>query len=187
MPFSVHKDLLVEHSAYFQEKFQVKQERGVELRLDLPEEDEETFETLVSWLYWEDFDFPEQKEWKKNSACLLPPMQLYVVAEKFEVTALRKELIDFFFAVAKIDVESIEKELVEVGFGQTKAKSGMKRLLVSWWASYTLEEHSWRDEDSMHQWFSSIPKFAIALAAKLSCCNEDGRESLFESSSDGYF
>ena len=50
-PFSIHRDQLCEASSFFKAAFQGDFLEGSEMRMSFPEEEENTFELFVKWLY----------------------------------------------------------------------------------------------------------------------------------------
>lgn len=121
----LHKKLLCHRSRFFRNIFQKKTGSGDNSIYGLPDEEDEPFKLFVGWLYSERVPAPrEEKD-------LSPLLDLYLMAEKWEIKRLIIEVLD---AVRTFyhDTDSWPSlRRVQYIYANTEAESPMRQLLVS--------------------------------------------------------
>ena len=96
--------------------------------MTLPEDDESVFENLVDWLYRGRYEIPSQGE---VVDIFLRPVQLFVLAEKYEMSDLRSVVLYQIFNLIKSETaETASLETVAYTYKHTSENAAIRKLLL---------------------------------------------------------
>ena len=108
--FTVHRDLLCEASSFFKAAFMGAGEfkETSEQSMSLPEDNADTFELLVKWLYRKSLSDPDRKlGWETEYFYLA---RLDILADKYDITGMRNDIIDALFECEAKNVQPPSQE-----------------------------------------------------------------------------
>ena len=122
--FTLHKGLLCHYSAYFEAALNGKFAEAENGKIDLPEEDVDTFERFVFWLYTGIFHAPENVTTRYTTLC-----QLWVFGDRRQIPLLSNNMID---RLRDAMVEHWKAPTVQLKFiyQNTHADSALRRFVI---------------------------------------------------------
>lgn len=130
-PFQVHKSILSDASPFFDAAFNGSFSESVTHSMDLPDEDPEAFEALLQWIYFRTYEIPPFDSARRDArASYMKLARLYVSADKFQMTALKNEVIDRWYGISH-EAWLADKEAVDYVYENTSATSTLRRLVVA--------------------------------------------------------
>lgn len=134
----------------------------------LPEDDAGLFEEFVHWLYTQHYGMvtTKPKESFEHNAISDKAIRLFVLADKYEVLSLMKEICEMLFRRAREGYRSPSMDVISHAYEALPERSGMRRLICDWCAPSI--SPSWFQKDSIRDSLLKAPEFAIDLAAALS-------------------
>ena len=139
--------------------------------MSLPEDNAATFEILLKWLYGKRLGDPATKRgWEMNYVYLA---RLDVLADKYDITGVRNEIIDAFFECQAKKVSPPSWETVALVYGNSTSSSMLRKLLAGLFA-WHIDMKSYQDT-SFSTWLHEQPEFAADLAiavGKRQCTGE---------------
>lgn len=169
-PFHLHKDIFCEVSSFFRAALTGAFREANDQTVSLLEEDLDTFEKFVQWVYTKSFtlasaDAPEEMETR-----YLALARLFVLADKLQVPALRNKTIFIMYQTFDSAKWLPNTTVLNYVYNATQAKCGLRRLLV---AVYVWQiNHEWYDRDGCVDDLLKLREFsaelAIAFAHKIS-------------------
>ncbi|KAF3007879.1 hypothetical protein E8E13_010949 [Curvularia kusanoi] len=156
--FIVHKDLLTYHSEFFRSALSGNFKEAAEQTVPLPEDDPDTFEFFVHWLYHKDLPMKDNastdllQDWtsEDNGGNLEKRnlIELHVFADRYRVEKLKVRTLEALFRyVQKNDVTLPSNRLICYAYENMPAGSGLLTLLVDVWCKY-VEAEEWKDDDT---------------------------------------
>ena len=158
--WSLHRNLLSYHSAWFKE--QIKEEvRGKGGKVDLFDDDPRAFELLVKWLYQGRIDnvstMSMDKKWDYAYAC----QQLYILCEKINLPQLKNIAIDQFrkgcYEAGQVPGA---EEMIPI-YQKLPPFSPFRKLVSRIAARQIMDPDSENDASIYRDCFSRNPDFAI--------------------------
>lgn len=158
--WSLHRNLLSYHSAWFKE--QIKEEvKGKGGKVDLFDDDPRAFELLVKWLYQGRIDnvsaMSIDKKWDYAYAC----QQLYILCEKINLPQLKNIAIDQFRkGCYEAGLVPGPEEMAPV-YQKLPAFSSFRKLVSRIAARQIMDPDSECDASVYRECFSINPDFAI--------------------------
>ena len=165
--FHVHQELLFKSSPVFKAAFSGNCRESDEHRMALPEDDPETVERFMQWLYFNSLGLTKgvcSDTWDKRYWQLA---RLNTLADKFDVRLLKNAIIDELFALRMTPgVRSPQPPVVGYIYENTTETSSLRKLIVVWYAWHI--KHTWYTSSSAPACFANIPMFAADLAIALS-------------------
>ena len=139
--------------------------------MSLPEDNADTFEILIKWLYSKRLGDPATKRsWEMNYVYLA---RLDVLADKYDITGIRNEIIDAFFECQAKKVSPLSWETVALVYDNSTSSSMLRKLLAGLFA-WHIDMKSYQDI-SFSTWLHEQPEFAADLAiavGKRQCAGE---------------
>lgn len=120
----LHEKLLCHRSRFFRNIFWNKSGRK-NSAYGLPDEDDEPFKLFVGWLYSERVPAPKEEK------DLSPLLDLYLMAEKWEIQRLLREVLDAVREYYHATDSWPNLRRVQYIYANTEAESPMRKLLVS--------------------------------------------------------
>ena len=134
------------------------------------EEDEQTFDVFMHWLYTDVYTFPNANV-QGNGGYLMQPAKLYALADKYEVICLKECLIKGFFAAAQQGQEQPTGSVVGYIYANTAHADSLKLLLADWW-NWKIGYYIFPTSDSL-DWLNETPEFAVDLVLGMKRRNTD--------------
>ena len=151
--FYVHQEQLCEVSPFFKAAFTSEFREGSEKRMDLVEEDEDTFDHFIQWLYSRQYEIPGDGT---GSGGFMKPLRLFVLAEKFDISKLKNLLMTKMFAAAKQNSIGLKLSEVAYAYEHTPPSSIIRRLLADWFAcKVSIPTYN---DDTTQKWCRSHPE-----------------------------
>jgi hypothetical protein len=158
--FHVHKDFLCEASPFFRAALTTDFREATEERITLLEDDVDTVDRFVQWLYTKSYQLPSSEGSKQH---YLQLARLYVLADKLQVRALKDEIIRVSFRVCgSADVTPPSMSVVAYVFENTMENSAFRRLIV---ANFVWEiDRKWYNRAKVAAEIAEVPSFGAELA-----------------------
>ncbi|KAL9037081.1 MAG: hypothetical protein Q9214_005855 [Letrouitia sp. 1 TL-2023] len=150
--FYVHKNILCEASDFFDNALKSEFQEGQKQEIVLPEDTAATFNALVNWLYCPTYTLGET-EMVNDS------FNLYYLADKYVITALKNQIIDTLFLRLRKDGNSIHAMHLHKVWQQTPTNSGLRRLLTDTFV-WTSELSYYFESDVFYAWLVMNPETA---------------------------
>ena len=139
--------------------------------MSLSEDDADTFEVFVKWLYGKRLSDPEpRRSWEIDYEYLA---ELDVLADKYDITGIRNEIIDAIFECQAKKVQPPSHETIAFVYSNSTSSSTLRRLLAGLYA-WHIDMKYYLDED-FSSWVHQQPDFAADLAiavGKRQCVEE---------------
>lgn len=120
----LHEKLLCHRSRFFRNIFWNKNGRK-NSTFGLPDEEDEPFKLFVAWLYSERVPIPKEEK------DLSPLLDVYLMAEKWEIKKLLREVLDTVREYYHETDTWPNLRRVQYIYANTEAESPMRKLLVS--------------------------------------------------------
>ena len=156
--FYVHQEQLCEVSPFFKAAFTSEFREGSEKKMDLVEENEDTFDRFIQWLYSQQYEIPGGGT---GSSGFTEPLRLFVLAEKFDIRKLKNLLMTKMFAAAKQGSARPSRSATAYTYNHTPPSSIIRRLLADWFACKVITP-SYRD-NTYQDWFRSHPEIVTDI------------------------
>ena len=94
--FLIHKDILCEASRYFDAAFSSGFKEATEQTLALEQENPRIVESFINWIYTGRLNYVVPKD-RTTVPLYEEPLELYLLADKYEVPKLRRQLVQYFY------------------------------------------------------------------------------------------
>ncbi|CAF9942840.1 MAG: hypothetical protein ALECFALPRED_010144 [Alectoria fallacina] len=165
-PFHVHMDRLCEASSVFEAAFLGNFKESSEKTMQLPEDDEGTFELFVDWLYGQRYAMlPEvekgHEDYEKDKR-FLQAYQLFVLADKYRVCKLKSLVIEALFADVTMCKGVPSNASVAYAYEHTTQCSGLRKWLADYHAWNVRLE--WYELSDAQAFLRQQPDFATDLS-----------------------
>ena len=161
-PYHVHMNLLCDASSFFKAAFTSQFREGSEKKMDLPEEDQDMFDSFVQWLYYRHYEIPRSQEDElKDGGRFMQTMKLYVFADKYDISSLRSLIVEKLFAVDKSG-GVLSLKAVAYLYEYTSPNASMRKLVADWYAGSYIS--SWYQGDRIREWFRQHPDIVTDIA-----------------------
>lgn len=180
--FDVHQHQLCEASTFFKAAFNSPFKESSERSINLPDDDEDTVDLFVQWLYTEHCDI------------LLPPfdlvgdytmqsIRLLCFAEKYDIPRLRTYVLAKLLAHAHGKFGfSPAHTVIDYAYQNTCPGSSIRRLIVDWITFHATQ--TWYEDEHTQAWLLEVPEFTMDLLIRYSKFSElYGNKKLFMGSS----
>lgn len=164
--FIVHEEKLFEASSFFKAAFTSDFKEGSERTMTLPEDDEAVFDLFVEWLYYGSYQLPSLPAgiFGKASELSMQPVQLFVLADKYDVPQLKNLiLLKIFLAFKESKCGTITKETFAYAFQHTPQKSSIRKLFADWLANYPVLI----ERETSQIWLREHPEISTDLNVSL--------------------
>lgn len=133
--FEVHEELICQDVPVFDTMFKSGFIEGLNKSADLPEDDPETFETFIQWLYDDELDEIEIDRERMWSEPLLGRMKLVLFAEKYCIDILADYAMDTILLATEEwgerDFTQPTLEVIQLVYDNTLPSSGLRQYLAS--------------------------------------------------------
>lgn len=136
-PFYVHMEMICNESPFFRSAFMGAGhfEETAQKSMKLPEDDPETIDRVVQWIYFKIYPFERKTARKRDSkahSALMQLARLYVAADKYGIIALKNDVISQLFNIAGLRKTNPEDDMVQYVYSNTTTGSKLRRLMVDW-------------------------------------------------------
>ena len=129
--FQVHEADLFEASPFFKAAFTSDFRESGERTMTLPEDDEATFDLFVEWLYHQRYHLPPPpKANAKEKDRSMQPLQLYVLADKYDIRRLKSLIISQIFTAFKQHSLSLYDTAIVYAYRHTSPNSTIRNLIA---------------------------------------------------------
>lgn len=108
--------------------------------MQLPEDDESTFELFVDWLYCQRYEMlpddgdDEDDEGDNADERFLQPFRLFVFADKYNVCKLKNLVVETLFVDGRGPLRGPGHRAIAYAYNHTTQGSGLRKLLADWYA-----------------------------------------------------
>ncbi|KAK0515912.1 hypothetical protein JMJ35_001946 [Cladonia borealis] len=172
--FCIHRHLLCNASPVFKAALAGNFRESSELSMNLREEDLDSVNRLVQWLYTKCYEVDDSDSEEHLRARYWQLARLNALADKYDIVTLRNDIVDKFFAIFSAPKAGYNRfpklELIKYVYTNSSKRCALRDLLAAlycWQASY-----KWYDKVVAKDHLDSIPGLAvdivIAMAQKLS-------------------
>lgn len=183
--FHVHEHLLFDASPVFKAAFSGHFKEASERSMPLPEDDKDSVERMIQWLYTKEFDLTVPVSEGTSAECYLQLAKLNTLAEKYDIYLLKNDIVDKLFDFRNSSKVQGTKFLsppipaIKHVYDNTTKRSSFRKLIVAWHAYHISFE--WYDKETTRDVLAELSHdFAIDLAMELGARHEDpDRESPF--------
>ncbi len=155
--FNVHIDLLCGISTFFKAAFSSEFLEAAERSMSLEDDDVATFERFVSWLYTRRYELSAIGKDERY----MELAKLYVLADKYNVSRLKKEIIDQLFEIHEASDCPPSLDVVTYVYENYTANSSFRKLLVrwavwhigsSWFGKASTPGYLWKPQNTQQIW-----------------------------------
>ena len=130
--------------------------------MTLPEDDESVFENFVDWLYRGRYDIPRHSE---VVDIFLRPVQLFVLADKYEVSDLKSVVLYQIFNLVKSETgETASLETVAYTYRHTSQNAGIRKLLLDDMVWHC--HHNWYQPAENRTWLRDHPEISADVIVR---------------------
>lgn len=171
--FCIHRNLLCNASPVFKAAFAGKSKESCALSMDLPDEDADSVNWLVQWLYNKCYEVDEYDSEAHSRTRYWQLARLNALADKYDIVALRNDIVDKFFVIfspLKAGHPTPSTGLVKYVYTNSSKHCALRDLLADvycWNVAY-----SWYSKAGVKNVLERFPAFgldiAIAMAQKFS-------------------
>lgn len=163
--FDVHQDQLCEASAFFKAAFTSQYKESSTKTIDLLEDDVDTVDLFVQWLYKQKCNL-----WSvpvdKGGEYLMQPTRMLVFADKYQIPTLKLYTLEAMVAHVQGGSEPPSDGVVEYAYNNTCRDSGIRVLMADWCA--TGVRRAWFQIRSNQDWLLRNPEIAVDLVVAFS-------------------
>ena len=158
----VHVDKICEASSFFRSAFTSRFKESMEKPIHLPEDNIDTVDSFVQWLYTSHYELPAYGDFEEEGGSLWwQPMRLLIFSDKYDVPELRKLIFRLMLSCIKDEVKTRVDCILEWVYLNTCRGSGTRRLLIDWYASRDLEEKL--ESPDVEDFLIRVPEFTMDL------------------------
>ncbi len=165
--FHVHQEILFKSSPVFKAAFSGACRESSEHRMALPEDDPETVERLMQWMYFKSLGLTKAVCPKTSDERYWQLAKLNTLADKFDVGLLKNSIIDELFALKMTpNVTPPQPPVIAYIYENTTETSFLRKLIVGWYAWHI--EYDWFTFSGTPAVLENTPMFAADLAIAMS-------------------
>ncbi|KAI1959819.1 hypothetical protein LOZ58_004184 [Ophidiomyces ophidiicola] len=163
--FQAHKDLLCQKSPFFNGALMRDFKEAGENAISLPEDDPDTFERFLQWLYSGIYELSGLKTDEEVDERYFQLAQLYTLADKLEVPRLKHDIINELFMMKTDPDKPPQVDVIAYIYENTRERSPLRKLMVAWLVWHI--DFQWYTTPSATTFLSHCPEFAADLAVAL--------------------
>ena len=162
--FLVHESELFEASSFFKAAFTSDFRESWERTMTLPEDDESAFELFIEWVYHPYFKIdplPIPTSGEKAKYSLMQPVQLYILADKYDALKLKNAILSEIYTVMSSSSKIFLNcpELIAYVYAHTSPNSSMRRMF----ADFVSTQHAWIQRATNQAWLQNHPDVSTAV------------------------
>ena len=145
--------------------------------MTLPEDDAETVDRMIQWLYSGKYKIDEEalKDFQRSQVILMQLARLYVCADKYGIIKLKDDIIDQVHIAQKPEGTYLPgSDIISYVYQNTTKGSRLRRLIVEWFAWYG--SASWFGDSAVQAILCQVPEFLADMVAKVIAKNEGAKD-----------
>lgn len=175
-PFYVHLNMLCDASVVFKAAFCGPFKESSERSMRLPDDDVETIERMIHWLYFKYYDLPKFDATQGADEWHWAIARLNTVADKYHIAPLSNDIIDKLFDMQNIPMHNLapRANVISYIYKNNLENSSLCKLMVAWYVWCIDTE--WYRLDGARTVLRAIPEFtadlAIAFASRIQFPNQ---------------
>ena len=171
--FCIHRNLLCNASPVFKAAFTGKFRESSDFSMDLPEEDVDSLNRLLQWLYTKCYEIDDCDLKEHLQARHWQLARLYALADKYDIVTLRNDIVDKFFAMLSAPEAGYSQypspHLVEYVYTNSSKRCALRDLLAAVFCWKV--PHSRLSRVGVKDYLEGVPALAadivLAMAQKL--------------------
>lgn len=166
--WSLHRNLLCHHSAYFETEFQGHEvpkggKKDGDNQLELPDDDPRGFEFLVKWLYQGQLEDVAEATDEQKYEYAVTSHKLYMLCDKFDMIRLKNLAMDQYRRyLNEAQLVPDADEINEI-YRASPVGSPFRRLMTKIAARQIMDPEVDKDAESYRQCFEDNPDFAVEM------------------------
>ena len=159
--FHVHEAKLFEASSFFKVAFTSDFGESSERTMTLPEDDGSVFGLFVDWLYHRRYSIasPPVQDASEDYDSLMQPVQLYALADEYDVPDLRSLILCEIFAFIQRNRSKPTLSTVAYAYAHTSQNAAVRTLLAD--CLVRRESFDWYHQVGAKTWFRAHPEIAV--------------------------
>lgn len=166
VPFQVHENLLFGMSPVLKAAFTSEFKEASERCMKFPEDNADTFELFLRWLYTADIEPFDVSSKASSTTGFLQLAELYVLADKLDVGLLKNDIIDRMFEIqAQTSKNPPQHNVVSYIYLNSTRQSAFRKLLVDWHVWHI--DYQWYCDKDRAEQIYAVPEFGADLAVRL--------------------
>lgn len=184
IPVYVHLDVLCDESSVFKAAFFGNFTEATMKSMDLPEDDVESVERMIQWLYFNDYELVkwshkdgEIKAAKSQQKCYWQLAKLNTLADKYHIIGLSDSIIDQLYILHSKWFPPGKKwwyptiDMAAYVYNNTPENSSFRKLLV---AFYAWDIHmNWVQDAKIQKQLLGVPGLAVDIIIAWSIQDSD--------------
>lgn len=128
--------------------------------MTLPEDDENVFDLFVDWLYHRRYEIaPPPESAPEDYDRFMQPVQLFVLADKYDVRKLKNLVLYQLFLTLKHAKDSPALTTFAYAYKHTSQSSTIRKVLADHLTYST--ELTWFSQASIQTWFRDHPDISV--------------------------
>lgn len=161
----MHKTFLCDASPFFRAALEGHFKETTDGFVKLPEDEPDTIDRFLGWLYWEDYDIKQLVKDETDTECWSAIIDDHVFADKVQVEAFQNHIVDQVLkAWQSHDLKVMSLGAVLKIYTDTPDTSSLRRLAV---AMYEYVSPDWFRTAALAKGLENVPQFAAELIQKL--------------------
>lgn len=160
--FHVHEADLFEASPFFKAAFTSDFRESSERTMTLPEDDENTFELFVDWLYHRHYEIPSHPKPPEKDV-FMQPVKFFVLADKYDVRSLKNLIVSKIFLAFKQNLAVPRLSTISYAYKHTSQSSTIRKMLTDNMTRVT--DLTWFQEAKIQTWLRNHPDVSAELNA----------------------
>lgn len=165
--WSLHRNLLCHHSAYFETELNRHDEKIrhalQEKRLELPDDDPAGFELLVKWLYQGQLEDASHMSNEAKYDYAVACHRLYLLCDKFGMVRLKNISMDQYRQCLNESQLVPDAEEINEIYRASPVNSPFRSLMIKIAARQIMDPDVDRDAEAYRKCFESNPSFAVEM------------------------
>lgn len=199
MPVYVHLDILCDESSVFRAAFLGEFKEATIQSMDLPEDDVESVERMIQWLYFNDYELVkwrhedgELKAAKSQQQCYWQLAKLNTLADKYHIIGLSDSIIDQLYILHSKWLPPNKEywhptiDMAAYVYNNTTENSSFRKLLIAWYA-WDIDK-AWVQDAKIQRQLLDVPGLAVDIIIAWSIQDSDPDQTRpFEHNKSKYY
>lgn len=161
----VHEGFLLESSPVFKAAFKHNFKESSERAIKLPNDDVESVEQFVQYLYSGRLVFPKFEP--ETGGGLVQGVRLFRFSDKYQMVKLKNLICQTLSSIPRSSGlgHVPPSDVIQLAYANTALQSTLRKLLADWYASNA--GSAWFTDETNQAWLRRNPEFAVDLAVAL--------------------
>ncbi|MCJ1346387.1 hypothetical protein MMC31_004603 [Peltigera leucophlebia] len=163
LPFHVHLDVICKESSVFKAAFSGEFTEASNKSMNLPDDDIESVDRMIQWLYSKQYELAKWSEDIKTtaSARYWQLARLNTLADKYNIIGLSNNIIDQLYILHSKNVPP-QLDVTTYIYDNTTENSSFRKLLIGWlcWKI----DMKWYQGTTVRGWLLNAPELAVDVA-----------------------